>query len=264
MEIFDSWFTKVGLLGLLLLARYVLAFKVRPRSIRWAEWARAGSETLDSALITLVVVFGLLQPFVAQAYWIPTGSMENTLPPNDRILTSKWIYRVSDPKFRDVVVFEAPPAALAGSGLPKGTHYVKRCIGAPGDVVEIRRTALYRNGIRESEPYTRWNDFVGQNFSYDLKIVDGVVYSRRYSVTGVAQEWTKNDVPLAPADQLLLTKARPGAVPDGYFLMLGDHRCNSADGHVWGLLPRRNIVGKAFAVFWPPSHWGTVDRKSAS
>jgi signal peptidase I len=264
MEIFDSWITKAGLLGLLLAARYALTFKVGPKGTKRAEWTHMGREMLDSALLTLLVVFGMLQPFVAQAYWIPTGSMENTLPPDDRILASKWIYRVSDPKCGDVVVFEAPPAALAGSGLPQGTNYVKRCIGTPGDVIEIRRTTLLRNGVRVSEPYTRWNDYPGQGFSYDLKIVGDAVYSRRYDYAGAPQEWTQNDRPASPADQLRITAAKPGPVPPGFFLMLGDHRCNSADGHVWGLLPRQNVVGKAFVVFWPPSHWGTVDRKSAS
>jgi signal peptidase I len=44
--------------------------------------------------------------------------------------------------------------------------------------------------------------------------------------------------------------------------MLGDHRSKSSDGHLWGLVPREDILGKAFAVFWPPRHWGLVDNKS--
>jgi signal peptidase I len=265
MEFFDSWFTKVGFLALLVAMRYVLAFKVKPRSPQWIEWNKAGREMLDSAVLTLIVVFGLLQPFIAQAYYIPTGSMENTLPPYDRILASKWIYRVSDPKFRDVVVFKAPPAALAGSGLPEGTDYVKRCIGTPGDVIEIRDRVLYRNGAKVAEPYTKWKDIgdIGR-FSYDMKIVGDAVYSREYFGPGQPGLWTKDSVPAPLADQKFISDAKPGKVPADYYLMLGDHRNRSADGHMWGLLPRRNIVGKAFVVFWPPSHWGTVDRKSAS
>lgn len=265
MELFDSWPAKAGLLGLLLATRYILAFKFKPRNPLWKEWSHAGREMLDSALVTLFVVFAVLQPFVAQAYWIPTGSMENTLPPHDRILASKWIYRVSDPKFRDVVVFVAPPVALEGSGLPEGTNYVKRCIGTPGDVIEIRDRVLYRNGAKVAEPYTKWKD-AGDwvRFSYDLKIVGDAVYSRQYFGPGQPGLWTKNNVPASLADQQLISDAPPGKVPAGYYLMLGDHRNRSADGHVWGLLPRENIVGKAFAVFWPPTHWGTVDRKSAS
>ncbi|RYG71336.1 signal peptidase I [bacterium] len=265
MEIFDSWITKVSLLAVLLVVRYILAFKVKTRAPKWAEFNRTTRETLDSALLTLFIVFGVLQPFVAQAYFIPTGSMENTLPPNDRILASKWIYRVSNPKFRDVVVFEAPPAALADSGLPPGTNYVKRCIGTPGDVIEIRDRVLFRNGVKVAEPYTKWADPDDiARFSYDLKIVGDAVYSRTYFGPGQVGMWVQNQIPAAMADQELISKAPPGKVPEGYYLMLGDHRNRSADGHVWGLLPRKDIVGKAFVVFWPPSHWGTVDRKSAS
>lgn len=261
----DSWPVKFAVLGFLLLLRFAF-FKWRPRVEKWAAFAVSGREMLDSAVVTLAVVFLALQPFVVQAFYIPTGSMENTLPPGDRILASKWIYRVGDPKFRDVVVFEAPDAALLSSGQPRGTFFVKRCIGTPGDVVEIRGRTLFRNGIRVAEPYTKWKDgdetLVGR-FSYDLKIVGGAVYSRRYDFSGQAQPWTKNHVIVAQADQNRISSARAAKVPAGLFLMLGDHRNNSEDGHVWGFVPRQNVVGKAFGVFWPPRHWGVVDFKSA-
>ncbi len=261
---FDSWPVKFAVLGILLFLRFGF-FKWRPRRERWAAFALSGREFLNSAIVTLAVVFLALQPFIAQAYFIPTGSMENTLPPHDRILVSKWVYRVGDPKFRDVVVFEAPDAALLSSGSPRGTVFVKRCIGVPGDVVEIRNRALFRNGVKVAEPYTRWTDGnearVGR-FSYDLKIVGGAVYSRRYDGSGNPQEWTKNGIVVAQADQNRISSAPPAKVPAGMFLMLGDHRNASNDGHIWGFVPRQNVVGKAFSVFWPPRHWGVVDVKS--
>ncbi|HEX8466110.1 MAG TPA: signal peptidase I [Abditibacterium sp.] len=263
----DSWPVKIAILLALVTARYAF-FKWRPRGSRWQIVATSGRELADSTLLTLTLVFLLMQPFIAQAFYIPTGSMENTLPPGDKILVSKFIYRASEPKAGDVVVFEAPDAALISSGQPRGTFFVKRCIGAPGDVVEIRNRTLFRNGVRVAEPYSKWkdgNEAILGRFSYDLKIVGGAVYSRSYHpFSGAPELWSKNGVVAPIGDQNFITAAKPGKVPAERFLMLGDHRNASNDGHVWGFVPRQNIIGKTFAVFWPPRHWGVVDRKSAS
>ncbi len=66
---------------------------------------------------------------------------------------------------------------------------------------------------------------------------------------------------MAP-DQERITKRKAEAVPAGHFLMLGDNRHNSNDGHAWGFVPRENVVGKAIFVFWPPTRIGLVDKKS--
>lgn len=263
--IFDSWAFKVGLLAMLLGARYLLAVRIKPRRPRLAALATTTRECLDSALITLALVFLLIQPFVAQAFWIPTSSMENTLPPQDRILTSKLVYHLGGPKFQDVVVFRAPQAALTLNSQPAGTFYVKRCIGVPGETVEIRNRSLYRNGELVPEPYTRWTEpdaIQSHQFTYDLKVIGGDVYSREYDVAGTPGWWMRNGIVVSGREQDFITAAKPEPVPADQYLMLGDHRNKSSDGHMWGLVPRENILGKAFAVFWPPRHWGLVDSKS--
>ena len=207
-----------------------------------------------------------------QAFYIPSGSMENTLmgPPRgqttggDRLLVSKLIYRLRDPHFQDVVVFRAPAPAL-GPGTPDGTDFIKRCIGTPGDIIYVINRTVYRvpkeraaqgitRGTPVFEPYTKWS---GDGFfSYDMKILDGVVYSREYDPDGTPGVWKAANIPVP--DGLRATQA----VPPGSYLMLGDHRSNSNDSHVWGFVPRENIVGKAIFVFWPPQRMSLVDRLS--
>lgn len=258
----DTWPVKIGVLGMLLLARYALHRQSRRSK---SELWKAARENLDSMTLALSVLFLVLQPFVAEAYLVPSGSMEGTLQTGDKILTSKIVYHLRAPQAGDVVVFEAPPAALVGTNNPPGTLYVKRCIGAPGDVVEIRNRALWRNGRRVAEPYTRWAD-PGQtalgHFSYDMKIVGNAVYHRDYDpFTGTIGLWEQGEDEVA-LNQAAISAAPADPVPRDSFLMLGDHRNASLDGHLWGFVPRKNIIGKAFAVFWPPRDLGTLDRKS--
>jgi signal peptidase I len=228
-------------------------------------------ETLDSAAVAIGLVLFIIQPFVLQAFYIPSGSMENTLqgpPPGrqtggDRLLVSKFIYRLRDPKFQDVVVFKAPPAAIAMS--PQSQEqgeidYIKRCIGEPGDTVFAQNRTISRNGKMVSEPYTKWSP--GNSFSYDMKIVDGRVYSREYRSANIPDPWRCEGEWVSEEQQQAVTDAKPGKVPAGSYLVLGDHRNNSNDGHVWGFVPRANFIGKAVCVFWPPTRVGVLDRMS--
>ena len=214
------------------------------------ESAKAMTETLDSATIAIGLVFFVIQPFILQSFWIPTGSMENTLRVNDRLLVSRAIYRFEEPKFQDVIVFE-PPAAAAQ---PPHTDFIKRCMGTPGDVIEMRKGVLFRNGTAVPEIYQLWNSGA---LPYDMKIVGGAVYSRNYDAPNLPGEWTRNQIPAA--NQTAISAAKSGAVPVGNLLMLGDHRSHSLDGHFWGFAPRKNVIGKAVCVFWPPKRLGLVD-----
>lgn len=223
-------------------------------------------ETLDSAALAIGLVLFVIEPFLLQAFYIPSGSMEDTLryqPTGDRLLVSKFVYRMRDPRANDVVVFQPPPQADA----KPGDDFIKRCIGAPGDVVESRGRTYYRNGKKLNEPYVKWST---QTYSYDMKIVDGKLYTREsnpaYGFNASAQWVQEGHGAIGGRDpapnQTYITNHKPEAVPAGMYLMLGDHRDNSNDSHAWGLVPRENIVGKAFFVFWPPRRLGLIDNMS--
>lgn len=300
MEILSSWPWKIGIFAVLLALRLALYFVEAPQRQRAqrsksstrsaSEDAETGSgwaETLDSLLITIGLVFFIVQPFVLQPFYIPSGSMENTLqwtPIQDRLLAARWIYRLRAPQRGEVVVFQPPRQAIQGTE-KTDDDYIKRCIGVPGDIVYANKTRTYfRNGAKMSEPYVKWSPLVtpeGQqlSYSYDMKIVGGNMYSREYTAPNILSpgyygQWhyqpaaDGSEVPplvvVPPEQQDEITRAKPEAVPSGMFLMLGDNRNNSSDGHVWGFVPRANVVGKAMCVFWPPRRIGTLDRMSAA
>lgn len=225
-------------------------------------------ELLDSATIAIGLVLFVIQPFLIQPFYIPSGSMENTLHVKDRVLVSKLVYRLRDPHFEDVVVFKAPPAALRmappSESIPgEETDYIKRCIGTPGDVVYAENRKYYRNGKLLDEPYVFWSSMNDSpSYAYDMKIVNGVVYSREYQAPGIRNLWQTQGIHVSEAEQARISAAPPGPVPAGMFLMLGDHRNNSSDGHEWGFVPRASVVGKAVCVFWPPTRLGLLDHMS--
>lgn len=117
-------------------------------------------------LIVLAFVLAiLLKTFVVQAFYIPSGSMEPTLMPGDRVLVSKVLYH---PERGDIVVFQGPgpepDRGLIGGFLhwlseglgfarPPNEDYIKRVIGLPGETVEIRDHTVYIDGGPLAEPY---------------------------------------------------------------------------------------------------------------
>ncbi len=215
-------------------------------------------ETMKSTTLVIMVMAFLIQPFIARAYVIPTASMENTLPVGTRILASPLAPRVVSIHANDVLVFHPPHLALEMSGGQDDEVWIKRCIGTPGQRIEIKKNVLWRDGKIVAEPHVIWKNPGFAPLVYDLKIVDEAVYSRSYSALGRAGFWKQAEV-VAP-DQNAISRAPSGVVPSEQFLMLGDHRNDSLDGHVWGFLARRQIVGRAFVSFWPPRQIGTINR----
>jgi signal peptidase I len=124
-----------------------------------AQFARSIADTLESALIAVVLVFMVIRPFVVQAYFIPSPSMEPTLlgkdNVGDRILVSKYDYRFHAPRRDDVVVFLAPLAATQGTGTPADSDFIKRLIGRPGDQIKAVRGRVIVDGVEYNHQSVR-------------------------------------------------------------------------------------------------------------
>lgn len=129
--------------AVLLVARTLLR---RSKSKRVEESA----ETVDSLLIAVALVYLVIKPFIIQAFFIPSGSMEPGLRLGDRIIVNKFTYRFHQPDYGDVIVFRCPPNASTDGQV---RDYIKRLIGKPGDVIYIDNGNVYRNGELLSEPY---------------------------------------------------------------------------------------------------------------
>jgi len=182
-------------------------------------------------LLSIVLALGI-RTFVAEARWIPSGSMEPTLhgTPNqweaDKIIVDKLKYKFSDPQRGDIVVF-SPTNEL------QEEHYqdafIKRIIGLPGDKVELKEGKVYINN----------------------KLLPESKY------LSAEQQTSVNVCTSGPQPPFL---AKPQTIPPNSYLVLGDNRNSSYDSRCWGVVPRQNIIGRAILRFWPLNHIGEIDR----
>ncbi|NKB15210.1 signal peptidase I [Ralstonia solanacearum] len=181
---------------------------------------------------------------------VPSGSMNPTLIEGDFILvnrlaygirvpaTTVWLKRGNEPRRGDVVVFSSPE---------NGTKLVKRLIGLPGDVVEMRGEALYINHQRLA--CTPLPD-----------VAPGAL--PQATAAQPHDLWTEA-LPDHPHPVMVLPKVAalrsfgPIVVPADQYLMLGDNRDNSRDSRYFGLVPRQNLIARAshVAVSFDPDHW---------
>lgn len=110
------------------------------------------NEVVESLLFAWVVVFLILKPFFMQAFFIPSESMLPTLQVHDRLLVSKLPFWWRGPQRGEILVFKAPQNADA-DGIQK--DFIKRCIGLPGETLEVRNHQVFINGTRLEEQYTQ-------------------------------------------------------------------------------------------------------------
>jgi signal peptidase I len=256
--------------------------------------ARFVNELLDAFVYAGAFVFLLIRPFAVQTFQIPSGSMWPTLHVSDYIVANKAIYRYTDPKFGDIVVFRPPVEATEGHDDQRdasgevNVDFVKRLIGLPGDLIEVKKGHLFRNG-EPVEKYSNYSECVkndGYNclefraltpeeqsnlFLSSFKLVNylGEVIPLNYSEYdanssfprggidqpppyGVASKYALDD----PQLQDQLRKAPAVRVPKGYYLFMGDNRNGSADSRTWGLAPRESIIGRSEFVWLPFSRIG--------
>jgi signal peptidase I len=183
-------------------------------------------EYTEAILIALLLAL-LIRTFIIQAFKIPSGSMETTLLIGDHILVSKFPYGTHIPNeipflniklFDDIILFPKAPARgdIIVFKFPKDEtrDFIKRVIGLPGDLLEVRRQKVYING----KPY---EDFHARHTE------------------------SPEDSPLVPRDDF-----GPILVPDGHVFVMGDNRENSQDSRYWGYLDIKKIRGKALMIYW--------------
>ena len=204
--------------------------------------SRLLTELVDSGIIAVVLVFFIIRPFILQAFFIPSGSMIPTLRVGDKLLATKYEYHLRQPRRGEVIVFHAPQRALEMLGQTYDSRhpveYVKRVVGVPGDRIRIvRDVGVFVNEERLAEPN------IPDLPNYDFPLRDGDLASGNPAVV-----------------RQLTPHLRDGEliVPDGYLFVLGDNRTQSHDGHIWGLLERRRVIGKAIFIFWPFDRMGFI------
>ncbi len=213
---------------------------------------REYSESIGVAIAIALV----LRAFVVEAFQIPSGSMIPTLEVGDHIFVSKFAYglgipftnvkilELKQPERGDVIVFKYP--------IDPGTDYIKRVVGLPGDVVEVRQHEVFING----HPMPR------------ERVPVPCHYSESYHPGGAdehdCEEWLET---LGTKQHTTIQEPGRGhdfsrtVVPPGNVFVMGDNRDNSSDSRVWGTVQHDLIKGKALIVWWsraPTEGWNIV------
>jgi signal peptidase I len=177
------------------------------------------------ALLIAVIFATFVRTFMVQAFKIPSGSMEQNLLVGDHILVNKFIFGPTAlplerwllparPVHRgDVVVFKYPQ--------DPGRDFIKRCIGLPGDVIQLLDKQLLVNGQEVDES--------GYAFFEDDRVFRSRFAGERYR---------------------LRDNYGPYTVPAESYFCLGDNRDNSRDSRYWGPVPESYVKGRALLVYW--------------
>ncbi len=180
-------------------------------------------EIAKVVIIALVIALGI-RTFLLQPFIIPSGSMLDTLHIGDRLFVTKFSYGIhlpfmakeiistGEPQRGDIIVFPYPE--------DPSQDYIKRVVGIPGDVLEIRDKQLYRNGEAVQEAY--------------IKHTDATLMGRR------------DNMP-------------PTTVPSGKVFVMGDNRDQSMDSRFWGFVNKDTIVGKALVIYWSSTDWVNIN-----
>ena len=205
-----------------------------------AEKAREPAlvEYARSFFPVLLIVF-VLRSFLVEPFQIPSSSMVPTLQVGDYILVNKFTYGIrlpvirtkilslNEPQRGDVMVFFPPHM--------NDTYFIKRVVGLPGDTVTYRDKQLYINGAK-----------------VEREAIDQIGLDPNYAVYDEALGDSDH---LMQIDNMRRSANRSEVVKPGHYFMMGDNRDNSSDSRVWGQVPEKDIVGKAFAIWM---HWDNL------
>ena len=206
-------------------------------------------ETVSVILQALVLAL-IIRTFLFQPFSIPSGSMRPTLLEGDYLFVTKWAYGYSryslpfspnlfsgriwgsEPERGEVVVFKYPPNP--------SLDYIKRVIGLPGDVIQMRGGQLFING--EGVPREK----TGQIDNPDITETTGPVDVYRETLPNGVSYDTLDLTPNGIGDD-----TREYVVPPGHYFMMGDNRDNSTDSRfAVGFVPYENLVGRANIIFF--------------
>ncbi|HPL96891.1 MAG TPA: signal peptidase I [Smithellaceae bacterium] len=172
----------------------------------------------ESVLIAFVIAAFIIS-FVVQAFKIPSGSMIPTLLIGDHLFVNKFIYGVKIPFFRKTII----PVTDPGRGdvivfifpQDRSKDFIKRVIGLPGDTIEMKNKKLYINHEAYEDPYGVYTDPV-----------------------------------ILPAEAGPRDNFGPLTVPENSLFVMGDNRDHSLDSRFWGFVELKDVLGKAFIIYW--------------
>lgn len=242
-------------------------------------------ESLGTALILVIII----QHIYLGNFVVPTGSMEKTIMPGDRLFANMVEYKFTVPKREDIVVFKEP--------LQNKVLYTKRLMGLPGERVDIHNNHLYINGkeLNEREysdlgllakdgvwivprrgdtieiiPGSNYGEIIKErNINIDKlqkhllenpidaeRILPDLVFKVNGQKTGMILDMIHNKKYLK---EILAGKPVKTKLKDNYFLVLGDNTNNSFDSRYWGFVKESRIKGKAFVRFWPLNRISFLD-----
>ncbi len=179
------------------------------------EWTAVAVGALAVAL--------LIKAFLMQAFFIPSGSMQDTLDINDRVLVYKLSYATGEVDRGDIVVFDRPARARGPID-----EFIKRVIATPGETITFADGAVYIDGRRLEEPYVGGAD----------------------TASGAIPIEAEGCINPPAADTCTLA--------EGFYFMMGDNRRNSTDSRHFGPVHEDSIVGRAFLKVWPLDDLGLL------
>lgn len=233
-------------------------------------------ESIGTAIILVLII----QRFYLGNFMVPTGSMEPTIMPKDRLFGNMISYKFRAPEREEIIVFKEP--------IQNKVLFTKRVMGLPGETVQIKDNYLYINNNKiESRRYSPLGELGNNKWIIPKKgdkvtIISGGNYTEEYmkrsidiaKLQSILLENPGEVKKVIPSLEFYVNGERTGMIldlihnkenlsalmngetvettlDDNYYLALGDNTNGSYDSRMWGFVKEDRIRGKAFVRFWP-------------